>query len=323
MNETQHMGVEAPENQMGSRSAAGENFKVVGYYPCWVPDCLDKVDFGVITHVNYAFVIPTEEGGLLPLRNPQTARELIRRAHSHGAKAMIVVGGWDYLDIPLEQTFVKATDTPEKRKKLADQIMNVCMEFGFDGVDLDWEHPRVGTASAGQYEALMLDLSRRLHSQGLLLTCAVHAGALPQGGILPDAAAQSDAVLEACDWINIMAYDGGEGADHSTYAFAVACAEYWQGTRGLSPRKVVLGVPFYARPSWEAYDRILQRDPEAFGRDVTVCSGVESFYNGIPTIQEKARYAKAHLGGIMIWELSQDSLDPEKSLLAAIGRVVY
>ena len=37
------------------------------------------------------------------------------------------------------------------------------------------------------------------------------------------------------------------------------------------------------------------------------------------TIAEKTRYAQENLGGIMIWELTQDTADWEKSLLQAIG----
>lgn len=46
------------------------DFKVVGYYPSWKPNRLQAVDFGVVTHVCYAFAIPTAEGGLLELENP-------------------------------------------------------------------------------------------------------------------------------------------------------------------------------------------------------------------------------------------------------------
>ena len=37
---------------------------------------------------------------------------------------------------------------------------------------------------------------------------------------------------------------------------------------------------------------------------------------------EKTKYAREKLGGIMIWELTQDTSDMDKSLLQAIGRVL-
>lgn len=298
-----------------------QDFKVIGYYPCWEPDAMDKVNFEVLTHVNYAFAIPTEEGDLLPLRNPQVAQELISRAHAHGVKAMIVIGGWDYQDVPLEQTFAKGTDTEEKRKKMADQILELCMSYGFDGVDVDWEHPRLDNGSAEQYEALMLDLSSRLHSRGKLLTSAVTSGAAGDGTIFYDAAAQTDGALAACDWINVMAYDAPVGEHHSTYDFAVDCGTYWKEQRGLAPDKVVLGLPFYARLENGSYRNILERNPNACRLDEAPMDGKKAYYNGIPTIQKKTVYAKENLGGVMIWEVTQDTTDRETSLQYAIGGI--
>lgn len=84
---------------------------------------------------------------------------------------------------------------------------------------------------------------------------------------------------------------------------------------------MVLGVPFYARPSWADYGTILANVPDAWSRDHVVYNGMEVYYNGMDTIEKKARYAKENLGGIMIWELTQDASDPEKSLLQIIGNV--
>lgn len=113
------------------------------------------------------------------------------------------------------------------------------------------------TASAKQYETLMLSLADRLHAGGKLLTAAVLSGATADGNIYYDAAAHTNAVLNAVDFINVMAYDGGDGERHSSYDFAVACGTYWKDTRGLPAHKIVLGVPFYARPSWADYRTIL------------------------------------------------------------------
>ena len=41
------------------RDTALTDFKVVGYYPSWKPDKLQSVDFGVLTHVCYAFIEPS------------------------------------------------------------------------------------------------------------------------------------------------------------------------------------------------------------------------------------------------------------------------
>lgn len=294
-------------------------FKVVGYYPSWEPEKLDRIQYDVVTHINYAFLIPTSDGAVLPLENPETAKEIIKQAHAKNVKVLIAVGGWSYKDTPLEATFVSATNTDAKIEKFATEIMKVVNDFGFDGVDMDWEHPRTDGVSKTQYQKLMLNLRGKLIG-GKLLSSAVLSGVTPDGNIYYDSAAHSDAVLNAVDYINVMAYDGGDGERHSSYNFAVNCGNYWKNTRKMPAEKVVLGVPFYGRPSWATYDEILAANPNAYNTDTSVINGMTAYYNGIPTIQKKTAWAKANVGGIMIWELSQDTLDKSKSLLSAIGQ---
>lgn len=296
------------------------DFKVVGYYPAWKPDKLSMIDFSVVTHVCYAFAIPTTDGGLLDLQNPDTARTILQSAHANGAKVLLSVGGWSHNDIPLENVFMEATANEAKIQRFAESILSMCEEYGFDGVDMDWEHPRVDGNSAKQYESLMLLLSEKLHGKGKLLTAAVLSGATVDGNIYYDAAAHTNVVLNAVDFINVMAYDGGDGERHSPYSFAVNCGTYWKDTRGLPAHKVVMGMPFYARPSWESYGVILESVPKASDTDCVSYNGMEVYYNGMDTITAKTRYAKENLGGVMVWELTQDTSNPDKSLLQAIGR---
>lgn len=316
----------------GSRTSTGANSpavtkagalspaKVVGYYPDWKSYQPRKLQMDVLTHIAYAFAIPTPDGGLLPLENPETAVRLIEDAHKNQVKVLLAVGGWSYNGAELEPVFVSATSTSEKTRQFGDEILAMCNEYGFDGVDMDWEHPRVDGPSGDQYQELILYLADALHAQGKLLTSAVISGVSADGNIYYDAAAHSDAVLNAVDWIHVMAYDGGDGERHSSYEFAVNCAAYWSGTRNVPAGKVVLGVPFYGRPGWAPYRDILAADPEAWNKDHALVNGMDVWYNGISTIEKKAAYARENLGGIMVWELTQDTDDSAKSLLSAIGR---
>lgn len=297
-----------------------ENFKVVGYFPSW-KEKTETIQYDVLTHINYAFAIPTAEGGLLPLENPQIAQKIIRDAHKNGVKVFLAVGGWSHNEIPLEPTFVSATENETKLNAFADAIVAMCDEYGFDGVDMDWEHPRVDGNSSRQYEALLVELAKRLHAEGKQLSSAVLSGVTADGNVYYDSAAHTDKALKAVDWINVMAYDGGDGDRHSAYDFAVNCGNYWNKTRGLAPEKVILGVPFYARPSWAAYSDILAAVPEAWSQDNVNYNGMDAWYNGIETIEKKTEYALENLGGVMIWEISQDA-SGKYSLQTAIGRTV-
>ncbi len=309
---------------MANWQALQMGFKVVGYYPAWEPDKADLIRYNKLTHINYAFAIPTSDGGLLPLQNAELAGLIIFEAHSVGVKVLLSIGGWSHNNIPLEPTFMEATASPEKIVRLGEAIVMMAKEYGFDGVDMDWEHPRNNDISRQRYGGLMGYLCDRLREENMLFTAAVLSGVSPEGGVYWDAAAQTEEVLDCLDWINVMAYDGGggDGSQHSTFDFAVNSARYWRDTRNVPAHKVVLGVPFYGRPSGISYAEILEADPGAYQRDVTVINGTPVHYNGIPTITEKTVWALDNIGGIMIWELSQDTLDLDKSLLNAIDNSI-
>lgn len=314
---------EASEPVVAERDyTAPENFKVCGYYPSWKPGDLNKIRYDVLTHIIYAFAIPTNDGKLLPLDNADAAKKIIKSAHKSDCKVLLAIGGWSYNDVPLEATFVAATETAEKRATFVQEILKMCDDYGFDGIDMDWEHPRVDGNSGKQYEALMVELSEELHKRGKVLTSAVISGATADGNTFYDAAAHSDAVLNAVDWLHVMAYDGGDGERHSQYDFAVNSGKYWHETRGLPSSKVVLGVPFYARPSWESYENILAANGDAWKKDNVTYNGMEVWLNSADTIQKKTIYALDNLGGVMIWEITQDTTDKEKSLMTAIKEAI-
>ena len=96
-----------------------------------------------LTDIIYAFAIPTSEGDLRPLDNADIAKQIITKAHKQNVRVLLAVGGWSYNDVPLEATFVSATENDQKIKKFGDAIINMCDRYGFDGIDMDWEHPRV------------------------------------------------------------------------------------------------------------------------------------------------------------------------------------
>lgn len=299
-----------------------DGFKVVGYYPSWEPSKINTIQYNNLTHINYAFAIPTSDGSLLPLENPTAATQIIQTAHQNDVKVLLAIGGWSYNGTPLEATFMSATSTQDKIVKFGNAIVAMAKQYGFDGVDMDWEHPRADGTSKQQYEALMLYLKGELKKSNMLLTAAVLSGVTPEGAIYWDSAGQTDGVIDAVDWFNVMAYDGGDGNRHSTYEFAVLSANYWKNTRHMPAQKVVLGVPFYGRPSWASYSAILAANPNAYNTDISMINGMEAYYNGIPTIKAKTQWACDNVGGIMIWELSQDTTDTSKSLLNAIGDTV-
>lgn len=300
---------------------SAESFKTVAYYPSWRPDSQrQKLQYDKLTHIIYAFAIPTADGTLRPLENAAGAQALIREAHAHGVKVLLAVGGWSYQNIPLEDTFAAATDTAQKRASFTEAIVSMCDQYGFDGVDMDWEYPRT-SGTYRQYEDLMLRLKARLQPAGKLLTTAVPGGVSLSGTPYASSMAFTDTVLQTVDWVNVMAYDANN-TNHSPYDYAVHAANYWRYTRALPAEKVVLGVPFYTRPGSISYESLLKADPKAGLSDTITYNGQTVWYNGPATIAAKTQYALEHLGGVMIWEITQDTADASKSLLSVIHETV-
>ncbi len=276
-------------------------FRVVGYVPAWRGG-VDRAQLARLTHVNYAFLLPTATGGLLPIENPAKLRDLVAKAHASGVKVLVSVGGWNNGDHSAFDAI--GADTALGRAFCAN-LFGFARQYRLDGIDLDWEHPDARTASA--YAALVQRLAAGLHARGRLLTAAVAGGAWAGAGI-------PNSVFDSVDFLNIMAYDNPAPA-HSTYVQAAQSLAYWEG-RGLPAGKAVLGLPFYGQPSGEAFAALVARgaDPRA---DLLKDVG----YNGLPTIEAKTNLALDQAGGVMIWELTQDAAGPN-SLLAAIAQTV-
>lgn len=284
-------------------------FKVVGYVPSWAAD-VKGVPFDKLTHVNYAFLLPEErgDGSLEPLGETAKLRDLVSAAHAQGVRVMISVGGWnDGNDRGFERLAANATATTT----FVENLVRFVEAYDLDGVDIDWEYPDPGD-SARSYAHLMRLLSAAMHRRGNLLTAAVVARG--DGGSIPDE------VFGLVDFLTLMAYDGEDGPEHSPYSYAEGSLDHWLG-RGLPAAKAVLGVPFYGRPTWAAYSELAAHDPQVPYSDTTSYGGKKVYYNGIPTIQAKTELALRRGGGVMIWELSQDTGD-NTSLLTAIHQKI-
>ena len=278
-------------------------FKVVGYVTPAVN--IDAIDFALLTHINYAFLIPRANGTLRPFGAPNHLRQLVELAHAQGVKVLAALGGWGW-----DKQFEALAADPKIRTALAARVADFCATFDLDGVDIDWEYPNAG-ASAAHFVALSIALRLALPA-GALVTAAVLADATRAEGISTDAVGH-------LDFINLMAYDGPR-EDHSSFEMAEAAISSWR-SRGIGIDKIVLGVPLYARPGNLTYRTLLANDPATASGDRIEYQGVEQNYNGPATIRRKTELALQLAGGIMIWELSQDARGDD-SLLRVIGATV-
>jgi GH18 family chitinase len=283
--------------------ARTQPFKVVAYVT--PATRIDTVDFSKLTHINYAFLIPRANGGIRPFRAPNHLRKVVEQAKSHGVKVLIALGGWGW-----DKEFETLAADPAKRVRLAKSVADFCSTYQLDGVDIDWEYPNGGESST-RFTALIVAFRAALPLGGLV-TAAVLSDGTRAVGISAEATGQ-------LDFINLMAYDGPSN-DHSSFAMAEQSISSWRA-RGVSPEKLVLGVPFYARPGNATYSTLLANDSATANGDRILFKGAEQNYNGPATIRRKTELALQSAGGIMIWELSQDARGSD-SLLRVIGETV-
>ena len=275
-------------------------FAIVGYLPDY--RTLDPAWGSYVTDIVYfsASLHPTgelETGRL----SAQTLAALREMRATYGTRIFIAIGGWER-----SENFAAVATDPALRARAVQAITAYCLENGLDGVDFDWEFPENAAERAG-YVALLAEVHQAFAPHHLRVSVALAAWQ-----------DLGDDLYAAVDRIHVMAYDH-EGR-HSTFEQAVGDILAFL-ERGVPPEQLLLGVPFYGRsidnPSNAfTYAEIVARYHPA--PDVDEAGGI--YFNGITTIQQKTRYALAQqLGGVMIWELGQDTAD-DTSLLAAISR---
>ncbi len=267
--------------------------RIIGYYTAWsvygrnyhVPDIpADK-----LTHINYAFANISADGECV-LGDPYadidkfyegdswdpgvlrgSFNQLIKLKQQHpNLRTLISVGGWTwsgrFSDVALDTT---------SRERFASSCVAFMQQYGFDGIDIDWEYP-VGGGLAGNttrpedkhnYTLLLGELRSRLAAlsattgEDYLLTIAAPAGP----GIMANLEIAD--LAGVVDWINVMTYDFhgswspftnfnaplyASSTDPSTdpdvrERLNASSATQAYVEAGAPSNKVVLGVPFYGR----------------------------------------------------------------------------
>lgn len=182
---------------------------------------------------------------------------------------MLSVGGWTYTNTD------KHMDTPAStaagRKKFADTCVAMIRNYGFDGIDIDWEYPQ-NTQQGGQF----LDLLRAIRSgldayASTLIYRDSHAILKRPHFELSIAAPAGETnyknmplreMSQVLDFINLMAYDYAGSWDktsgHAQNLFASRSNprstpyntyDVIQAylSAGVAPSKINLGMPIYGR----------------------------------------------------------------------------
>lgn len=261
--------------------AQAQPFRLVAYFTEWGVYGRNyhvaNIPADKITHLNYAFAgiqdnrisildsyaalekaYPSDVG--LPagaLKGNFRQLQLLKQQYPN-LKVLISVGGWTG-----SQNFSAMAGAADSRQTFIQSVIAFMNQYGFDGLDIDWEYPVIGGAQAGlpqdraNFTALLSEARAAFGSQ-YLLTVAV--GASQQAIDAIDYAQ----VQQQVDWISLMSYDfhgaweaGSSQAEHHAALYDngdplgpnlnVSAAVTLLQSAAVPASKIVPGLPFYGR----------------------------------------------------------------------------
>lgn len=234
--------------------------RVVMYYPDWRGNPDISAYASRITHLLYAFIYLDANGNCVAPSSNSTINYLksLRTSYPH-LKLVYSVGGWTW-----SENFPAVAANATKRQQMVTSCWNLVRSTGFNGLDLDWEHPVTGgepdtpgtAADAANYVTLLQNL-RSAMQPGEDLTIALNATDYVYNNLqLGNMAAQLDSLY-------LMTYDFWGSWDtkayHHTHLYSTSQDVYQNSASeagldaiaaGVPANKVVLGVAFYGR-GWQ------------------------------------------------------------------------
>ncbi|KAF7550464.1 hypothetical protein G7Z17_g5724 [Cylindrodendrum hubeiense] len=182
----------------------------------------------------------------------------ILKKNNRKLKTLLSIGGWTY-----SSKFAPVAASTTKRKTFVTSAVKLLADWGFDGLDIDWEYPASATEAAN-YVTLLKELRAALDAYStknslayrFLITVATSAG--PAHYNLMDLAGMNPYV----DAWHLMAYDYSGSWDTLTgyqaniypstsnpkatpYSTNKAVTDYL--AKGIAASKIVIGMPLYGR----------------------------------------------------------------------------
>ncbi|KAI5692504.1 hypothetical protein M8J75_007108 [Diaphorina citri] len=323
----------------------GGGYKKICYFTNWAiyrtgksgNYSAENIDFAYCNFVVYAFAGLDGENNTLRITDAFAdlpdggghglIGKVVSRVKASGAVPVIALGGWNesnntaypvlFNNESLQDAFV--TNTVVFLKK-----------YGFQGLDLDYEYPQcpLGVCKPGDsdkkgFSKLVVKLRTEFNKHGFYLSAAVSAVISKIDTYYEPTILQNN-----LHWLGLMAYD-----------FHKAAVEGWLA-KGVSPDKLVLGVPMYGvsytladktkntigspanGPGFQKralfYNEICELVKNEQWTQVTKendkpVGGTYAYkddqWTGYDNVNDAQYIQEKHLAGYMIWALDQDDFN--------------
>jgi chitinase len=286
----------------------------------------------------------------------------LAKKRNRNLKLMLSIGGWTYTNE--QKHFDTPASTEAGRKQFAKSCVDLIKNYGFDGIDLDWEYPQNETQGR-QLLALLKEIRVAMDNYARSLT---QYGNQPHHFELSIAAPAGKSnyknlplreLSQNLDFINIMGYDfsgawdkvSGHQANLYKSKSCPSCTPFAMDDvvndyigAGVSPEKIVYGMPLYGRAfadtdgfgkpysgvgpgSWEngIWDFKVLPQPgakEYYDKESGASYSYDNnsrtliSYDTVGSAITKTQYLQSKgLGGAMWWELSGDKPNVQDSIV--------
>ena len=255
-----------------------------------------------------------DEDGNLEENVGTSGQAYIEWAHNNGYKVWPMVSNAVAANESLDITS-NIMNSYENRKKLIEAIVEKCVEYDLDGINIDFEN--MYAKDKDMYSRFIIELTPRLKEIGMVTSVDVTA---PDGGDTWSLCFDRHVIGDVADYIIFMAYDqnGTSSTKPGTTAgynwINLNLIKFLQ-TEVIESDKIILGIPFYTRVwTTDSSGNIISRNT-VYMKDIdsVIPAGVEKTWDD----KLKQNYVEYTDGANkkQIWIEDLDSLKAKVSLV--------
>ena len=134
-----------------------------------------------------------------------------------------------------------------KRQKLINQIVNYCVKYKLDGINIDFENMK--QEDKDMYSRFIIELTPRLKDMGIVVSVDVTA---PDGSETWSLCFDRNVIGDVADYIIFMAYDqygtsSNKSGTTAGYDWVNLSLNKFLKTEEIESNKIILAIPLYTR----------------------------------------------------------------------------